>query len=112
MNPGQPQQGAQAQPGAAPAQPGERPSPRQIHREKVFADLAPEGALEAMLVGRVASYLWRLRRVEACAVWDLRRAEACDPDDIDIDLDGLIRYEAHLGRQLHQAVARLERLQQ
>jgi hypothetical protein len=45
--------------------PGERPEDWEAHRAGIVQSLAPVGALEAELAGRVALCLWRLRRVAA-----------------------------------------------
>ena len=43
--------------------PGEDPAEYAAFRDRLMSELAPEGALEAALVDRLASTLWRLRRV-------------------------------------------------
>jgi hypothetical protein len=48
-----------------PVLPGERAEDWQAHRDGVVRSLAPAGALEIELAGRVAPCLWRLRRVTA-----------------------------------------------
>jgi hypothetical protein len=48
---------------ALPVLPGERPEDWQAHEAGVLQSLAPVGALERELAGRVALCLWRLRRV-------------------------------------------------
>jgi hypothetical protein len=48
-----------------PVLPGEQAEDWQAHRDGVVRALAPPGALEAELAGRVALCLWRLRRVTA-----------------------------------------------
>ena len=45
--------------------PGERASDWEAHRDGVAASLSPAGALEQDLACRIASLLWRLRRVTA-----------------------------------------------
>jgi len=71
------------------------------------------GPVELALAERVASALWRLRRVAAyeeaalAERQDLATASACllpHP----LDLDKIIRFEAHLNRQLYQALHELE----
>jgi hypothetical protein len=49
----------------APVLPGERAEDWESHRVGVVRSLAPAGALEEALAGRVALCLWRLRRVTA-----------------------------------------------
>jgi hypothetical protein len=48
---------------ALPVLPGEQPEDWQGHETGVIQSLAPAGALERELAGRVALCLWRLRRV-------------------------------------------------
>src|SRR5262245_21582907 len=48
-----------------PVLPGERAEDWEAHRAGIVQSLAPAGALEAELAGRVALCLWRLRRVAA-----------------------------------------------
>lgn len=91
---------------------------------RLVEHLSPVGELEHLLVERVASCVWRLRRlllVEAQLVRRLRR----DPFD-DAENDGEVglawlrrddllanvsRYEVTLERSLYRAVHELERLQ-
>jgi hypothetical protein len=47
----------------APVVPGERAEDWEAHREGIVGDLAPVGALEEELAGRVALYSWLSRRV-------------------------------------------------
>jgi hypothetical protein len=48
-----------------PVLPGERAEEWEAHRTGIVQSLAPAGALETELAGRVALCLWRLRRVAA-----------------------------------------------
>jgi len=58
----------------------------------------PCGLVEKELVERIAVSLWRLRRVA------LYEVEAWEAEDRDKALARVIRYEAHLSRQLNQAL--------
>ena len=117
----------------------------QAHRNRLFDDLAPHGALEEALVERIALTLWqhqRLVRFQRAAVisGSFRALEALStaatygertlgiPSEetlsdekverrlleciipTDEDLAKIIRYEAHLNRQLYQAMHELEAL--
>jgi hypothetical protein len=124
----------------------------RAHCEGVAASLAPEGVLEEELTQRIASLLWRLRRVEVfeteSMLMDLAEAERrwriaeeerigmaaiplygsgfkVQPDKeawlrkdqaerlipkSDV-LERVLRYEAHLQRQLVQTMHELEALQ-
>ncbi len=112
----------------------------EAHRTGLFSSLAPEGHLEMALAERVALQLWRLQRVaryerEVIAVWQERVPEDLhqrrvfetweSAEDGTVvsrmrrerllpagpDLDKVVRYEAHLNRQLYQALHELEALQ-
>jgi len=93
--------------------PGERREDRTAHCRDVLEALAPVGPVELALAERVASVLWRLPRVtayEEAAIaerYDLESPSArLLPSPF--DLDKIIRYEAHLSRQLYQALHELE----
>jgi hypothetical protein len=60
--------------------------------------------VETELVERIALQLWRLRRAARCEV------EAFAADDPDKALARVIRYEAHISRQLNQAIRLLRDL--
>jgi hypothetical protein len=93
---------------------------------KLHADLAPVGDLEELLVDRVVSTSWRLRRaikVEA-AVYERRSAprsrDTAEPElalvvllaaDNGKILTNLARYEAAIERSLYRALHELQRLQ-
>ncbi len=96
----------------------ERVEDWEAHRAGILDSLAPVGHLEMVLADRVALLLWRLHRVaayeraELAAVHDLvgdgeRRVHLPPPEK----LDKLVRYEAHVSRQLFQAMHELEALQ-
>jgi len=93
--------------------PGESSTEWETHRRTVVEALTPAGALELALAERVASALWRLRRVrayETAAIAERQHLEVASarllphPDEV----DKIIRYEAHLARQLYQALRELE----
>jgi hypothetical protein len=73
-----------------PILPGEDAAAWDAFRAAIVADLDPGSALEAELAERVAVQLWRLRRVA--------RYEA------EMPLERVLRYEAHLSKQLNQAL--------
>ena len=83
------------------------------HRAAIVGDLAPEGRVETTLAERAAATLWRLQRITA-----YEEAAIAERADLQIasarllphpnDIDKIIRYEAHLSRQLYQALHELE----
>lgn len=84
------------------------------HREVVDA-LAPVGLVETTLAERVASAFWRLRRVTAYEEATLAERQRLETPSArllphPLDLDKICRYEAHLTRQLYQALHELEAL--
>jgi hypothetical protein len=86
----------------------------RVHREGVIASLAPVGALEMKLAERVALLLWRLNRVIAYEQAEYARANRGHEDfrlPVGNELDKIMRYEAHLSRQLYQAKHEHEVLQ-
>ena len=107
----------------SPVIPGlEREEDWQAHLSGVLASFAPEGELESILAERVALLFWRLQRVARYE----REAIASVPETMRSDLPGtrhenllpdefslgrVIRYEAHLHRQLLQTMHELEALQ-
>jgi hypothetical protein len=86
----------------------------RVHRDGVIASLAPVDSLETKLAERVALVLWRLRRVIAYEQAEYARANAGHAEfrlPEGNELDKIMRYEAHLSRQLYQAKHELEVLQ-
>ena len=78
--------------------------------------LAPVGPVEAALAERVASALWRLYRVTAYEEAAVAERHDLEPASArllphPLDIDKIIRYEAHLSRQLYQALHALEAMQ-
>jgi hypothetical protein len=75
--------------------------------------LAPVGPIEPELAERVASALRRLRRVtayEEAAIGERQHLETVSARLLPhpLDLDKIIRFEAHLTRQLYHALHELE----
>jgi hypothetical protein len=85
----------------------------RVHREGVIASLAPVGSLETKLAERVALLLWRLNRVIVYEQAEYARANKGHDFRLPAgnELDKIMRYEAHLSRQLYQAKHELEVLQ-
>jgi hypothetical protein len=73
-------------------------------RESILDTLVPADPLEECLAHRVAECLWRLRRVTRAEL----RAHTAKYNDLAKDLDSLTRHEAHLNRQLYQALHEIE----
>jgi hypothetical protein len=85
----------------------------ETHRRAIVENLAPEGPVETALAERVASAFWRLRRVpayEEAAIAERQHLEVASarllPHPNAINL--VIRYEAHLTRELYKALHELE----
>ncbi len=86
----------------------------------IMRSLDPENAIEVALAARVAETLWRMQRVTLAEGDDIDAVRAGGDADWyqrqvlpdSGDLDKLIRYEAHLSRQLYQALHQLEALKQ
>ena len=120
----------------APVVAGETLEGWQQFHDGVVESLAPQGALEAELAGRVASLLWRLRRVapaeanliarhhlrgddpanpDACYASALPVPVPPEPPPLDIPdvrfLATIIRHEARLDRQFRRALHQLQALQ-
>jgi hypothetical protein len=96
--------------------PGERREDWAAHCRGALEALAPVGPVEAALAERVASALWRLDRVtayEEAALAERHALEAASARLLPhpLDIDKIIRYEAHLSRQLYQALHALEAMQ-
>ncbi len=83
------------------------------YRRTMVDALAPIGPVETALSERVASALWRLRRVtayEEATIAERQHLEKASARLLPhpVDIDKLIRYEAHLTRQLFQPLHELE----
>jgi hypothetical protein len=79
----------------------ERPEDWNALRAGILASAAPLGESEIQLAGREAELLWRLKRVTRYELAEFCRANAgedefCLPETI--ELDKIMRYEAHLSR--------------
>ena len=93
--------------------PGESSTDWEVLRQTIVDALVPVGPVELALAERVASAVWRLRRVTA-----YEEAALAERQDLatasarllphPLDLDKIIRFEAHLNRQLYQALHELE----
>jgi hypothetical protein len=93
--------------------PGESLTEWEMSRQSIVDALGPAGSVELALAERVATTLWRLQRVtayEAAAIAE--RQHLATPSarllPHPLDIDKIIRYEAHLNRQLYQALHQLE----
>src|SRR5215831_13445255 len=96
-----------------PVVPGESNNEWETHRRAIVEALAPVGPLETALAERVASAVWRLRRViayEEAAISERQHLPAASARLLPhpLEIDKIIRYEAHLSRQLFQALHELE----
>ncbi len=93
-------------------------------------DLEPVGALEEILVQKIAKCCWRERRAQRCEAGLIRRAFISEPTDLEAalhpersaitehlslplgaDLDRILRYETTIQRQLAYVLNQLERRQ-
>lgn len=91
----------------------------------LFETLAPMGALEELLVDRIVSSVWRLRRAIAVErnAMEFLKADSFPPFDGDgekksqkdmLDNEGIeniLRYETTIERGIYRALHELERLQ-
>lgn len=101
----------------SPVIPGvERPEEWEAHCAAMLESLAPVDYLETFLAERVALAAWRLSRITryevACVV--AKGSEGPSEAEADRlvpypeDTDRIMRYEAHVSRQLYQALHELE----
>ena len=93
--------------------PGDRCEDWAAHCQRTLEALTPVGAVESALAERAAAALWRLQRVtayEEAAITERQDLEAASARLLPspFDIDKIIRYEAHLSRQLYQALHGLE----
>ena len=93
--------------------PGESPTEWEMSRQGIVDALGPAGPVELALAERVAITLWRLRRVaayETAAIAERQHLATASARLLPhpLDIDKIIRYEAHLNRQLYQALHQLE----
>jgi hypothetical protein len=93
--------------------PGESPTEWELSRQGIVDALGPAGPVELALAERVATTLWRLRRVAAYETAAIaERQHLATPSarllPHPLDIDKVIRFEAHLNRQVYQALHQLE----
>ena len=93
--------------------PGESTTAWAATRTAIVEALAPAGPVETALAERVASAVWRLQRVaayEEAAIAEREHLQAVSARLLPhpLDIDKIIRYEAHLTRQFYQALHELE----
>jgi hypothetical protein len=96
--------------------PGESTTEWETYRTAIIEAIAPAGPVETALAERAASALWRLRRVtayEEAAIAERQDLETASARLLPhpLDIDKIIRFEAHLTRQLYQALHELESIQ-
>jgi hypothetical protein len=92
---------------------GEGANEWEAHRRAIVENLAPEGPVETALAERVASAIWRWRRVSAyeeAAIAERQHSPMASARLLPspLDIDKVIRYEAHLTRELYKALHELE----
>jgi len=85
----------------------EAPGDWQRFRDALVADLAPADPVALALSQRVASALWRLRRVPAAERIALQPPAGCDTSLDAARLMSIMRAEARLTRQLFAALREL-----
>ncbi len=93
--------------------PGESTMEWEGSRQAIVDALAPAGSVELALAERVATALWRLRRVaayETAAIAERQHLATASARLLPhpLDIDKIIRFEAHLNRQIYQALHQLE----
>src|SRR5260370_5470531 len=93
--------------------PGESATEWEGSRQAIVDALAPAGAVEMAMAERVATALWRMRRVaayETAAIAERQHFATASARLLPhpLDIDKIIRYEAHLNRLLYQALHQLE----
>ena len=119
---------------------GEKAADLVTLREELYQDLRPEGSVESLLVDRIVSLVWRLRRLQSAEVGLFNEAAEhfeSLPNDLELalgrppktnegasaqghaffyrytegGLSTLSRYEASIERGLFKALHELQRLQ-
>ncbi len=97
-----------------PVIPGfEREEDWLAHRQRILASCAPVGDLARELAERAAELMWRLKRIGRAEQAEYARINQGANElrlPVATELDKVIRYEAHLVRQLFQALHELEAL--
>ena len=89
--------------------PGEDQTLMAKIREKFLAELKPEGELETILVERIVSSAWRLKRLLKYERKGTRGHGGVYGDQF---WQNYIRYESTLERQIYKALSELERLRE
>ena len=93
--------------------------PRQLEAilDDLREDLEPEGAMEEILVDRIASSYWRLRRAQRAEVGEIQRAVenmgsySLVALPLGTVLTNILRYETTNDRQMYRALKELRELQ-
>ena len=80
-------------------------------KEALWQDLLPVGALEELLVEKIAIECWRLQRAIKYETEEMRRGSAFVNIPNGVPMDKILRYQTTIKRQLFQAMNQLERLQ-
>jgi hypothetical protein len=89
-------------------------------RERYIAEFKPEGEFEALLVERIITGAWRLKRLirsetRQSRIYSFKATEdSGSPAIVDyrsLDWQNLMRYEASLERQIYRAVSELRKHQ-
>jgi hypothetical protein len=100
--------------------PGEDTSQLDSFRERFFSEFQPVGEMETLLVERILSSAWRLKRLVGSERVQLHMSTYKPVDSshtirmVDYrysDLHDVMRYETTLERQIYRAMHELERLQ-
>src|SRR5262245_39371856 len=96
-----------------PVVPGESSNDWESHCRAIVEDRAPEGSVQTALAERVALALWRRHRVPAYEEAAIAERQSLATPSArllphPLEIDKVIRYEAHLTRQLYQALHELE----
>jgi hypothetical protein len=90
----------------------ERTKDFQKLREQLYLELAPAGPVEEVLVERIVTALWRIRRALMKEAGEIElSAEALKEEQRWAVLVKILRFETTVERQLYGAMNRLERLQ-
>jgi hypothetical protein len=89
----------------------ERAADWEAHRTGVLESLQPVGYLETLWAERVILGFWRLRRLAAYELAQITEESTYGELSLPDEMDRIVRYEAHFGRQLCQAMHELEALQ-
>jgi len=96
-----------------PILPGESRADWDAFRRAIIDDLAPNSPVATELAEGVAFAFWRRRRVIAHQLAVLDERQHLEPASArllphPLDIEKIIRYEAHISRQVHQGMHELE----